>query len=70
MLEYVERFLSDPDRILLALNKDHLNWFPRVIIFIKRILIKKILIGLSENIKDNAERYINNCRQIDIHYSN
>lgn len=47
MLEYVERFLADPHHILGRLDQDHLNWFPKVTIFIKRILIKKILYGLS-----------------------
>ncbi|CAD8070807.1 unnamed protein product [Paramecium primaurelia] len=65
MLEYVERFLMNPYQILNNLEQDHLKWFPKVMIFIKRILIKKILNALSSGQKDYAIRYQENCRMID-----
>lgn len=75
VLEYAERFMIDPDMVLQRLKSPQwwllLDWFPRIMVITKRLLIKRLLLNLIKFDKAYAtSTYVKETKNILYSFSN
>jgi Ulp1 family protease len=62
VLEYMEKFLEDPDYVLMNIDSDieKLNWFPKTIIEEKRDEITRLILKIKDKIPIRVKKFISN----------